>query len=64
MKAVMNVPAPAQSRLPPAVDAPQTPRGTLPLGSSALSTTLTVDAYLVGQRIAQGWTVSSWVAAS
>jgi len=60
MRATMNVPSIAQGLPPPVVDAYWMTRGSQPLGSSALGSTLQVDSTVVKILIDAGWTVASW----
>ena len=60
-RAVMNVPSPIQGQPPPSVDCYWQGRGATPLGTSILSSTLTVTSDVVKLLVEQGWTVSSWV---
>jgi hypothetical protein len=62
IQATMAVPGPLQGLTPPSLDTYWLPRGTAPLGTSALGSSITVDLSLVQLLLAQGFTISSWSA--
>ena len=57
MKVVLNTPPPLVGQGPPSVDAPQLARRAQPL-PSPLTSTITVDASLLPQLLALGFTIN------
>jgi hypothetical protein len=63
IKVVMATPTPIVGLPPPPLDVYWLPRGSTPLGTSALGSSVTVDPGLLQLLLAQGFTLSSWTSA-